>query len=1339
MKQVAPNRFNVGLETDSNPKFASEGTYRFALNSALETTEGGIPTITNEVGNAVSAFLEEGYKVIGACLTNTSEIVIFATNEEMSQIGILNPEINTYTTTISSSCLNFSSKYPISCLFNIRKGCERMIYFTDRYNKYRSINLDNLLSYTSAPTIAQANSEDNWNCDEFSLTPNYQVPIIDLLNVEEGGGQLKVGTYQFAIQYIDEDGNNSDWFNVTTPVPVTVGNPNGDWRYIQGGLPVANTAEPEEGSVPTTSKSIRLSISNLDINYPYYRLAALHSTGAIARVTEVWYLEPVAIGYDTQEYVYRGPNTTIDIVGSLPDININNTPIHVAKAHAQIDQSLWLANLEGTKYNYADFQRAASKILATPITKAVQVVNALNPGDPKCPNTWWDSRSFMPDEVYAFGIQYLYADGSWSPVFHIPGRRPLSSDLGLVNTVESQFLGTGDFPRWRVENTGTESIFAYHETLSTTYPDIQDCSGESIWGEDYDGYTLAGEKIRHHRFPSRQTTPIYDDATDSISIYGVRFDNVDYPHNDIVGHRFLMAERTESNKTVLDNGFVAEIHFDGEVLDYKGVVPHSNDQTGKAFAFHSPKTLLEQRFLNADYYDFHTKAGSAATQDSVNDDIDIKGTAAPAAIYMYVSAFGSGDYNPDDCVPRRMATDSSIFVAPRSSQSQLGSFESALVNSSHFNTAYFVHYETEFQFFGFNLHIAAAKRNVDPYTSLSNIVYYAIQPGYQQTTDAVDIFGGDSFVTNMNYIDTAYINALDPSAKHLKTVVGDYLSGVWVDSELNFALRHGGTDRCNTVFNGVGPVWEHVRDKLVDPDPDTVNPITGQPAVDTKYVTREEFCTEYYAYNKDFSKTVFEKPGVSLSYQFDYCSDCLNSFPNRIRVSQKNYQESSLDNYRIFKDGDRNDLPGVSGNISSLLVYQDNLYALCARDIYMIPINAQTIQTSESLAYLGTGERLAIPPRRLSSTTYPYGGSQHLFSNMVTEFGAIYVDALSNKIIMLTPNGMQEISAHGMRKFFQRNMNFDLNTQFLQQLGISYPFLDNTTYEYGLGYYVTYDPEFKRIIITKKDYRLRDDKVLQLSSLGANGQINWVNDKFVVNKNSISVPIHFTDTNYFENKSWTLSYYVPSQHWASYHSYLPTMFFNDATRFYSVNGDNKIWRHGGTSNYQTYYGLKKDHILDFTSSSNPAIASTYTVFDVNSNFVDAETDTDDFFFDHAIIYNSYQSSGKLPVVRKTSSFMPATDQGLIAAKAERNWRISDFRDMVVDYTEPLFTDDWDDILNYHYIDKIPNDSVISSSKNPFEQGRFRDHYVGCRLFFNPRENVKVTTDLISSINKLSFR
>lgn len=192
------NQFTQGLITDVNPRFQKEGTYRYALNAVLETEDGKLGSISSEQSNEICATLPTGYNPIGHVLMDNSDILVFSTDNTSSEIGIFKPDSKTYTTTVNDPCLNFSTTYPVQALFRIAKGCERVVYFTDGVNPYKVINLSRPDDYY----------EDGvFQCDRILFSPNLDVPRLDVSSVNDYGGSLEVGAYQFAIQYLDQDKN----------------------------------------------------------------------------------------------------------------------------------------------------------------------------------------------------------------------------------------------------------------------------------------------------------------------------------------------------------------------------------------------------------------------------------------------------------------------------------------------------------------------------------------------------------------------------------------------------------------------------------------------------------------------------------------------------------------------------------------------------------------------------------------------------------------------------------------------------------------------------------------------------------------------------------------------------------------------------------------------------------------------------------------------------------------------------------------------------------------------------------------------------------------------------
>lgn len=85
---------------------------------------------------------------------------------------------------------------------------------------------------------------------------------------------------------------------------------------------------------------------------------------------------------------------------------------------------------------------------------------------------------------------------------------------------------------------------------------------------------------------------------------------------------------------------------------------------------------------------------------------------------------------------------------------------------------------------------------------------------------------------------------------------------------------------------------------------------------------------------------------------------------------------------------------------------------------------------------------------------------------------------------------------------------------------------------------------------------------------------------------------------------------------------------------------------------------------------------------------------------------------------------------------ENQWRLNNIRDLTISPLEAVWDSSWGarQSTPFSYIDKVPNFSNIDYNKSLFEQARFRDHYLGVRFFFNPVENYKITTDLVTTMN-----
>lgn len=231
------------------------------------------------------------------------------------------------------------------------------------------------------------------------------------------------------------------------------------------------------------------------------------------------------------------------------------------------------------------------------------------------------------------------------------------------------------------------------------------------------------------------------------------------------------------------------------------------------------------------------------------------------------------------------------------------------------------------------------------------------------------------------------------------------------------------------------------------------------------------------------------------------------------------------DLYRVIKPNSYRDLPGSSGSITDLLVEKDKLYCRTPKGLWFLPTNPQRLTTNEDNIYVGTGDKLSIPPTRLASPEYGYGGSTYRWTKVSTEFGTVFIDDRSKKIFQLSDQ-LGELTSKGMSNFFQENLKLFLDDVMQESLGINYP-IKSPIADQGIGFLITYDPQYRRIIVHKTDYEPvypiqqffdEDRYESNIIYYDANEQ------KFKVFADRRVQEVDLTDTDYFRNRSFTISY-----------------------------------------------------------------------------------------------------------------------------------------------------------------------------------------------------------------------
>jgi hypothetical protein len=539
-----PTTLSKGLLKDVTPSKHNPENTSFVLNGIYDDSTGQSGSLQNEPGNTACWELPTGFIPVGHKYINNRGMLVMSTNGLTSELGLA--DNCKYSTLIRSSCLNFDPSRQVKALYRRIQSCGDIIYFYDGENFDKSINLNDLAKYTQDGSVTNANANDTWDCNKMKLEPDFIIPFISDTQVKNAGGTMEHGNWQFAIEILDSDLNRVGFSQISNSVSIFDESVDAGWTTIDGGLTGFN-------QTPPTTKAVKLSISNLDTRFSYFRVWAVRYTTEDGVTPEVFSKgDVVSILNPNEEYIFTGVDVTNnDVREDIEALVITGDNYIASKAMEFVDKRLVRANLKKNDIDWSEFQRTASKIKARYTVKEVPSNATDEAGSEKNPNTTFEAMSHMGDEVYAYSIVYEFKQGFYSPPFLTIGR-PANSYEGTIDDsvipdpAPGQAWDDGIIPVWnkdiahlydedeynalpdseklkryQVYNTAikTNSLsgeMAYHQNHFSTYPIVKDCNGDSIWGTDAYGNELEGTPIRHHKFPDRLLEKHYRPSGDAV-------------------------------------------------------------------------------------------------------------------------------------------------------------------------------------------------------------------------------------------------------------------------------------------------------------------------------------------------------------------------------------------------------------------------------------------------------------------------------------------------------------------------------------------------------------------------------------------------------------------------------------------------------------------------------------------------------------------------------------------------------------------------------------------------------------------------------------------------------
>jgi hypothetical protein len=403
----------IKLHRNSDPKNQPQASCSLIINYNINY-EFGSNTVEDGFDNIVeykaywsdsSTYSNQDKTVIGHILLPDNSICLMSIFGPASttEIGILKDSIYK---PVLRALLSMNDKYPIEGTSKLNNKNETLIYFTDFKNAQRWLNLTN-------PQVITNDALFTTEISKLLYFPAFESQFINLLSINEGGGNLPTGAYIPVYKYVDESYNETNLVYNTSVISLGDGTVPGV-KY--------DGAEPNSNS----NKSITLQIQNTDDRYRFIHLYLVYKASTAYVV------------YDCGYKVIDTTNTctvvvsTLDTLTTVPleTVTVQRPYYKTAKTVTQLDAVMYWGNLK--ERESFDFQPYVNNIVVTPIYEQSNIVSNTNQNY-RDELIIFNKKSFMFDNTYALYASFQIEDefGSYeTKAYHIPGRKKLTVTYG---------------------------------------------------------------------------------------------------------------------------------------------------------------------------------------------------------------------------------------------------------------------------------------------------------------------------------------------------------------------------------------------------------------------------------------------------------------------------------------------------------------------------------------------------------------------------------------------------------------------------------------------------------------------------------------------------------------------------------------------------------------------------------------------------------------------------------------------------------------------------------------------------------------------------------------------
>lgn len=874
------------------------------------------------------------------------------------------------------------------------------------------------------------------------------IPRLSFIGVSYGGN-LSIGNYHFYFKYVDDDGNESDFFAESGLVSIFIGNTPDS---IYSGFRDENS-----------HKQVKFTLTELDQGYEKIKIYYTKSTSDVNQNAVV---EAFVINQDF--YISKSDTTTLVINGfeqttqvSVEEINTKYQIYGAAETQAAAQNMLFLGNLSKQKIPYEDLADCALRFL--PYYDDSVIYPTLDKNylmDTK--NTYWDPSfiynyvGYWDDEMYRLGVVFIQSDNTLTDVFNIRG--------GEIPSIRSE----NEYSSFRLTNeSGERQYIQYDEETNL----IIHSSQSGVTNENSKGVIRLDvsnkESNRIYGIQIKIHPEVLEYIYTTLNIKGFFFVRQKRIPTTL-GQAYIIGIDKKSNTPVLQTNKYSSDEFNHgyiteSFISKNKVLTHDLPEriyTVKDFCVNPYGAICPEYDVNSPYLNtLFTGANAVVRLSESTSKLEMSGRHLypenefkMSNTYYPVRIIGVEDNVKlvainDDMFSARAGEAEEAFryeyIGEESVDTDAynllrGSFGPYLGITGLSDSGYLVDIKIPnyspgqiLNYFNIRYNDKSPYYAISDRIDISNIEYYtASQSTIREDQPIIlkTLYRGDCYICQFTHRFNR--NFQDPSAPTNDSIVDP---NCWKD---HYEVSDGVVKTENFEQINLGDVnavglglyitlqirsTSNLNVRALDSSNVDEMALFGHPrgfypynpmTISGSYKIPESLC-----YNKGLEKSLSERS----NFEIQDVPWIKNEFSNRIAYSNIQIKDAFQNGWRTFIGTHYRDYPKTYGSITKLVELRGNLICVFEHGVALIPVNERAVagEGSGGNVYINTSNVLPENPKVISDTF----GSQWRESVIKTPMGVYGVDTIGKKIWRTNGEIFECISDFKIQEFLNQNIS----------------------------------------------------------------------------------------------------------------------------------------------------------------------------------------------------------------------------------------------------------------------------------------------------------------------------